>query len=161
MSLRSQLALARKRYTRSHSSRALLSYLRLKAKAGKWDKRFVRYFNVPEPRNGHVKRFIMRGFAAGLVATATTNGKHAPGSLHYGGRAADLGLRSNEIGTARGRRKMEKFQAAEFARARRVGGYTELIGPINNKIILQGRATTLAEHTALEDAHDNHVHGGF
>jgi hypothetical protein len=135
--------------------------LRLKAKAGIWDSRYCRYYNVPLPTNIHVKRFIMRGFAAGLVVTATTNGRHAPGSLHYSRRAADLGLRSPEVGTARGRRKMEKFQAHEFARAQRVRGYTELIGPINDKIILRGNNTTLAEHTALEDAHDNHVHGGF
>lgn len=161
MSLRSQLNAARKRYNRSHSSRALVAYLRLKARAGKWDSRFVRYFHVPEPTNIHVKRFIMRGFYYGLVCTATTNGQHAPGSLHYSRRAADMGLRSDEIGTARGKRKMEKFQRKEFARARRVGGYTELIGPINNRVILQGRATVLAEGTALENQHDNHVHGGF
>jgi hypothetical protein len=56
---------------------------------------------------------------------------------------------------------MRRFQKREFARARRVHGYTELIGPINNACILRGHPTTLPEGTALEQAHDNHVHGGF
>lgn len=160
MSLSSRLSKARKRYLRSHSSRALKSYLILKARTGRWDNRYCRYFNVPLPRTNAVKRFIMRGFGAGLVVTATTNGVHAPGSYHKLGRAADLGLRSGEIGTARGLRKMQRFQESEFRRHATLG-HLELIGPINNRVILRGRVSPLSEGTALEQAHDNHVHGAF
>jgi hypothetical protein len=132
----------------------------LKAKAGRWDSRYLRYYNVPSISNPSCRAFIMRGFAAGLVVTATTNGTHAPGSFHYRKRAVDLGLRGPEVGTARGRRKMEKFQRSEFSKRGRYH-HTELIGPINNRIILRGRATILAEGAALENAHDNHVHGAF
>lgn len=138
----------------------LIATLKLKARRGHWDSRFLAYYKVPNVHNSHVRAFIMRGFASGLVVTATTNGHHAANSLHYQARAADLGLRGPEVGTARGLRKMIRFQKREFARRSRYH-HTELIGPTNNRIILRGHATTLAEHTALEDAHDNHVHGAF
>ena len=141
--------------------RPLVLRLRAKAALGRWDRRYCDYFHVPVPSNVHVRRFITRGFALGLVPTATTNGQHAAHSLHYLKRAADMGLRGPEIGTARGLRRMRRFQRAEFNRAKRVKGYTELIGPINDACILQGRPTTLAEGSVLEQAHDNHVHGGF
>lgn len=141
--------------------RTLQTRLRAKALIGRWDSRYCGYFNVPVPRNVHVRRFITRGFARGLVPTATTNGTHAVHSLHKLGRAADLGLRGPEVGTARGLRKMERFQKREFNRAQKIKGYTELIGPTNFRCILQGRNVVLGEHTPLEDAHDNHVHGGF
>lgn len=160
MSLKSKLRDARARYRKSHSNRALYAYLRAKAAAGIWDSRYCGYFHVPLPSNKSVRRFIMRGYVAGLVPTATTNGTHAPGSLHYQKRAADLGLRGPEINTARGIAKMRRFQSKEFARRGRYH-HTELIGPINNQIVLRGHATALAEHSDLEDAHDNHVHGGF
>lgn len=160
MTLRQKLALARKRYIRSHSDRALKSYLMLKSKAGIWDSRYLRYYGIPSIANKACRKFIMRGYAAGLVVTATTNGRHAPGSYHYQKRAVDLGLRRGEIGTAYGRHKMEKFQRSEFSKRGRYH-HRELIGPINNRIILMGRATVLAEGAALENAHDNHVHGAF
>lgn len=160
MTLRQRLSLARRRYLRSGSDRALRSYLRLKARSGRWDARYLRYYGVRGNVSSAVKRFIMRGYAAGLVVTSTTGGSHAPGSFHPQGRAADLGLRRSEIGTARGLRKMRKFQRQEFARR----GSThpqELIGPDNRVNILRGRPQPIAEGSALEQAHDNHIHGAF
>jgi hypothetical protein len=49
------------------------------------------------------KRFIVRGYAAGLVPTSTTGGQHASGSFHKQkdaagrGRAVDLGLRDEHV----------------------------------------------------------------
>lgn len=141
--------------------RPLVIRLRAKAALGKWDRRYCEYYGVPQPTNIHVKRFITRGYALGLVPTATTNGRHAAHSLHYLHRAADMGLRKNEIGTAVGDRRRRRFQRSEYRRAHRVGGYTELLGPINDNCYLNGHPVTLAEGSPLEQAHDNHVHGGF
>lgn len=71
-----------------------------------------------------------------------------------------MGLRSHEIGTRKGLKRMQAFQTAEF-HSRGKHRPTELLGPINYRCILGGRVITLAEHSALEDEHDNHVHGGF
>lgn len=141
-------------------NRTLAVRLRAKARLGRWDARYCAYFHVPVPSNPRVRAFITRGYAAGLVPTATTNGRHAAHSLHYLRRAADMGLRGPEVGTARGLRKMARFQKSEF-RKRAKYHHTELIGPTNARCILGGRVSPLREHTTLEDAHDNHVHGGF
>lgn len=101
--------------------------------------------NVTRP----VQQAIVRGNKAGLLVTSTTDGTHSPGSLHYTGRAADFGgyVQQDKI----------NFQNSEWAR----GGQTELIGPTNGQTILGGSRTTLSEGTALEQAHDNHVHVGY
>lgn len=162
MSLAQKLRRARARYMQNPTARGLRYYLRLKAKSGKWDDRYALYHDVPTHVTPAVKRFITRGFAEGLVPTATTNGVHAAHSYHKfrPGRAADLGVRRDEVGTAKGRKRMVRFQTAEFRRRGRTKPI-ELIGPHNNLIILKGRHQPLPEHAPLEDQHDNHVHGAF
>jgi len=148
------------------SNEALKTLLTLKAKAGRWDERYCLYYG-PDPNvEPAVKQYITRAYAAGLVPTSTTSGGHAPGSFHFqkgpngGGRAADVGLRRELIGTIEGTDLMQRFQRKEFARRAKTKP-VELIGPINNLVILGGAPTALAEGNALEDAHDNHVHGAF
>jgi len=160
MSLNTRTARARARYLASPSDRGLRYYLTLKAQLGRWDARYCRYYGVPIDVNAATRRFVTRGFAAGLVVTATTNGGHAPGSYHYRRQAADLGLRSEEVGTAKGRRKLEAFQRAEYA-ARAANRPLELLGPLNAQCVLRGSPTVLAEGAALEQQHDDHVHGAF
>jgi hypothetical protein len=55
---------------------------------------------------------------------------------------------------------MERFQRAEFGRRAKTHA-VELIGPINDQIVLAGGVSPLPEGAALEDQHDNHVHGAF
>lgn len=127
------------------------AYLRNKARAGLWDPRFLigwdgRHF--PDPRDRRARRFIMRGYAAGLRVTSTTGGKHAPGSYHYSGRAADM---------AGGLQAMLRFQRWE-ARYRH-GHYLELFGPDRHACVKNFRHLTLAQGSQLEVLHRNHVHG--
>ena len=104
----------------------------------------------------------MRGFAAGLVPTSTLRFPVGGGSWHQArdekgrGRAVDMGLRPDLIGTLKGRQRMVDFQRSEFSR----GGafWQEVLGPDNSRCILKGHVTTLAEGTALENQHDTHVH---
>lgn len=115
--------------------------------------------------NGHAgnvtpacKRFIVRATRAGLVVTSTTGGAHAATSYHYSGRAVDVGLPGPLIGTAKGKRRMVRFQRAE---ARHPSRFLELFGPANSLCVKNGRRLSLAEGTALEDLHDTHVHGAL
>jgi len=160
MSLKTRAARARSRYLKHPTDRGLRYYLTLKAKLGKWDDRYCRYYSVPTGVNAATKRFIMRGFASGLVVTATTNGVHAPGSYHGKHQAADMGLRSGEVGTVTGLKKMERFQRAEYSRRGKTQPL-ELLGPINAMCVLRGSPTVLGEGSTLETQHDNHVHGAF
>lgn len=102
------------------------------------------------------KRLIARAVLAGLVVTSTTGGKHAATSWHYSGDAVDLGLPAKLVGTAEGRERLERFQRSE---ARRPSRYRELFGPDNEANVKNGRRITLAEGSALDQLHDNHVHG--
>lgn len=113
--------------------------------------------------NGHsgdvssaCKRLIARGVLAGLVVTSTTGGQHSATSYHYSGKAVDLGLPGDLVGTAEGRERLERFQRSE---ARRPGRYRELFGPDNGANVKNGQRLTLAEGSDLEEAHDNHIHG--
>ena len=142
-------------------NRVLRMFLIAKGRLGRYDRRMLLYFGVPAVDNMQVRSFFARAYGHGLVPTATTNGTHSAHSLHYLGRAGDVGLRNDEIGTPKGLRKMQRFQDSEFRRARRLGGYTELIGPVNEEVILRGVVSPLAEGTPLENQHDNHVHAGF
>lgn len=159
MNLRKRLRRARRRYIAKATNRNLRYYLILKGKLGRFDRRMLDYNGVAGNITPAVRRFIARGYGAGLVPTSTTGGRHAPGSHHYSGRAADLGLRAELIGTARGARRMARFQRREFRRRHSL--YLELIGPDNNATILRGSTSPLAEGTDLEQAHDNHVHGAL
>lgn len=149
--LRHRAITARTATARAYWMRA---YLRHKALAGMWDKRMLN--GCPDTRHTPTRRYIMRGVAAGLVTTATSNGEHAPGSFHKTGQAADMGLRPAEVGTKKGLGKLRKFQAREFRNWHR---YHELLGPTNAQAVLGGYLTTLTEGSDLEQQHDNHVHG--
>jgi hypothetical protein len=114
--------------------------------------------------NGHpgnidraTKRFIRRGVNHGLVCTATTNGQHAEHSYHHPdahgiGHAADMASSM----TREGIRAMVGFQHSE---AQTPGRLNELFGPDNFTNVKNGSHLSLAEGTALENQHDNHVHG--
>jgi hypothetical protein len=142
-----------------HSRTAVLraywtrAYLREKARRGEWDDRMLN--GHPGDVTAAVKKFIMRGVAAGLVCTATRDGNHARTSYHYAepGRAADMGLSRFSPTSLRKRRA---FQLAEAQHEER---YNELYGPDNRANVRNGVRLTLAEGTPLETMHDNHVHG--
>jgi GH25 family lysozyme M1 (1,4-beta-N-acetylmuramidase) len=151
---------ARRAFLATGSNDALRVMLVCKARLGRYDERYHLFFGPPTDVTEDVKRFITRAYARGLVPTSTTNGVHAPGSFHGRHRAADIGLRSDLVGTAKGLRRMERFQRAEFARRARTHP-VELIGPVNGQIVLGGVATALGEGQPLEEQHDNHVHGAF
>ena len=150
---------ARRRFRRTGSNRALRVYLVSKARLGRWDDRYCAYWGVSTAVTRRVRRFITRGFAVGLVPTSTFRPGDF-GSYHAQRRAADMGLRRELIGTARGLRRLRRFQAAEFRRRGRTRPI-ELIGPDNRRTILRGRVAPLTEGTPLEQQHDNHVHGAF
>lgn len=151
---------ARRTYMRTHADRALRVYLVSKARLGRWDPRYCMYYGVPDDVQPKVKKFITRGYAAGLVPTSTTGGRHAPGSYHGMHRAADMGVRRDVLGTPTQTRRLRKFQQAEWNRRNRTEPI-ELIGPVNNLIVLRSSDTALAEGSALENQHDDHVHGAF
>jgi lysozyme len=142
------------------SNDALRVMLVCKARLGRWDDRYCLFFGPPTDVTDEVKRFITRGYAMGLVPTSTTNGTHAATSFHFQRRAADMGLRSDLVGTEKGLRRMERFQRREFSRRDKTHPL-ELIGPINDHTVLSGVVSALGEGTNLEEAHDNHVHGAF
>lgn len=150
---------ARARFRRTGSGRALRVYLISKARLGRWDDRYCAYWGVPTGVTHRVRRFITRGYAAGLVPTSTFRPGDT-GSYHSQRRAADMGLRRGLIGTRRGLRRMRRFQVAEFRRRGRTRPI-ELIGPDNRRTVLRGRPAPLTEGTPLEDQHDNHFHGAF
>jgi lysozyme len=157
---------ARRKYLSTGSDAALRVYLISKARLGIWDDRYCLYYGKDPNVEPEVKRYLTRAYAAGLVATSTTGDGHDADSLHYqrgvhgGGRAADAGLRRELIGTAKGLARLQGFQSQEWAR-RLTLHPTELIGPINDKVVLGGGASPLAEGDPLEDQHDNHVHEAY
>jgi len=169
MTLKQRLKKARAAYMARRSSTNLRRYLRLKATAGRFDSRMCSYYGVSPKVNPACRRAICRAYAAGLVPTSTTGGKHAPGSYHTQlnsrgeGRGIDLGLRRDEVGTQKGLKRMETFQRKELWRFRhgKLPQMAELIGPNNFRIVLRGVETNLVEGNALEQAHDNHVHEGY
>lgn len=148
--LRSRAMNSRSKTLRDYWTRA---YLREKARQGIWDIRMLN--GHPSDVTDAVRKYIMRGVAAGLVCTSTRDGGHAATSYHYTrpGRAADLGLRTFSLTS---RRKRLAFQRAEALHAER---YDELFGPDNQANVKNARRLTLQEGTALEQMHDNHVHG--
>ena len=151
---------ARRKWLATGANEALRVYLISKARLGRWDSRYCMFFGVDPEVSPPVRAYIMRAYGAGLVPTSTTGGSHAPGSFHYQKRAADIGLRSDLIGTAKGTERMRRFQASEFAK-RAERHPIELIGPDNSLCVLGGVVSPLAEGSGLEDQHDNHVHGAF
>jgi hypothetical protein len=148
--LRSRVMRAPKGRKRDYWMRA---YLRQKAKMGIWDNRFLN--GNAGDINISTKRFIMRGYLAGLICTSTTGGKHAPTSYHYRHMAADLG--HAKPGSVEAVNALTKFQRAEYTK--QPGRYYELFGPDNYANVKNGNHLTLPEGSPLEELHDNHVHG--
>lgn len=161
------LAKALKTYIKHPRKSTLRVYLRRKGKRGHFDHRMLDWYDVPDNINDACKAFIRRGYVLGLVPTATTNGRHATSSYHYPsggvGRAVDMGLIEAEIGTRKGMDRMERFQRQEYEawQEGRRDHMMELIGPINNNVVLRDKRSPLAEGSDLEEMHDNHVHGAF
>jgi len=156
---------AERTFLSTGSNAALRVFLVSKARLGRWDERYCMFFGVDPEVTPQVRSYIMRAYAAGLVPTSTTGGSHSANSFHFQrlggkGRAADIGLRSDLIGTAKGMERMRKFQAREFAR-RQSNHPAELIGPDNDLCVLGGMVSPLGEGSGLENQHDNHVHGAF
>lgn len=100
------------------------------------------------------KRFIVRAINAGLRVTSTTGGVHTPGSFHYPRRF--LGAKGRAVDVAGPHDRMVAFQRREHERGRR---YYELFGPDNRMNRKYGGVLRLREGSALEQLHDNHVHG--
>lgn len=135
---------------------------------GRFDKRMCAYYGVSPHVNAGCRAAICRAFAAGLVPTSTkrtgSNGSfHNARNARGEGMAVDFGLRRTLIGTRKGLDRMTTFQRKELWRYRkeRLHGMIELIGPDNRMTVLKGRETDLAEGTALEQMHDNHVHEAY
>lgn len=164
MTVRAFRKLRRRVRAAAGSARATLlrRYLKAKAARGAWDVRYFAYNSVDPNVTPRLKRAAIRAYADGLVPTSSTGGVHAPGSWHgqrdeHGrGRAVDFGVRRELIGTAEGRERLVRFQLREHARGGRF--WQEVIGPDNSAVILRGAEADLAEGSALETQHDNHVH---
>jgi hypothetical protein len=117
-----------------------------------------------------IRAVIRRAHKRGLVATFTTDGSHAPGSWHKVilgrnrlGHAVDVGFTQrgiDRLSPHQRRRILIDFQTSEYKRAKRLRWrtYKELLGPHDGLCILQGQPVGLVNGTALENAHDNHVH---
>jgi hypothetical protein len=166
MTLRERAIRARREYIQNPTRALLRAYLIIQAKRGKWDKRMCRYYGVSPHVNPGCRRAIVRAYAHGLVPTSTlrsgSGSYHAARNAAGEGKAVDFGLIERHIGTKYGRDKLATFQRKEHWR------YTkgrinpaELIGPNNRLIVLRGAQTDLAEGTALENQHDNHVHEAY
>ncbi len=156
---RARMRRARRKYLDTRADQALRVYLISKARLGLWDERYLLHHGVNGNVNTHVRRFFTRAYAAGLVPTS---GRRAPRfagdrSHHIEGAAGDAGVRRELLGTPEQARRLHAFQRAEFERRNKTRP-AELIGPDNWRNVLRGRQATLAEGTALENQHDNHVH---
>src|SRR4051794_28714118 len=127
-------------------SQSLRAYLTAKAKAGRFDSRMCQYYGVSSHVNLACRKAICRGYAAGLVPTSTRGGHHANHSYHDDGRAVDLGLRRELVGTKKGSARLRIFQRKEYwrMRQRRIRPL-ELLGPSNSLAVLNGRRTHLSE----------------
>lgn len=165
----SALSRARARYLERRTGERLRRYLTIKAALGRFDVRMCAYYGVSAKVNAGCRRAVCRAYAAGLVPTSTTAGRHAPGSFHgrrnrHGeGMAVDFGLRRELVGTAKGLERLRTFQRREHWRRRRgrLPGLVELIGPTNTLIVLARQETNLVEGAPLEQQHDDHVHEAY
>lgn len=103
--------------------------------------------NVKGPTLGYIEH---QAAPFGLTVTSTTGGKHAPGSYHYQGRAADFGGPTAKMAAL-----------AKFALSH-AGQWTEFIytGPGNpGYSILNGRVIPNSQlDRGLYAEHTNHVH---
>lgn len=158
----SLLSRARAAYVDHPTDARLRTYLTLKAKAGRYDRRMLAYYGVPHIANRGCQQAICRAYAAGLVPTATTNGVHAETSYHKLGQAVDFGLRRLLVGTHTGAKRLVTFQRKEmWRRDHHKIDPVELLGPTNALAVLKAHKTALVEGTPLEQMHDNHVHEAY
>jgi hypothetical protein len=158
----SLLSRARAAYVDHPTDARLRAYLNVKARAGIYDKRMLRYYGVPPIANRGCRKAICRAYAAGLVPTATTNGTHAATSYHKLGKAVDFGLRRTLIATLKGAERLVTFQRKEMWRRDHGRIHpVELLGPTNSIAVLRGHKTALREGTPLEQQHDNHCHEAY
>lgn len=107
-----------------------------------------------------VRRVIVRAVNHDLVVTSTTGGAHSSTSFHFSkprGRAVDFGVESALVGTSKQRSRLVAFQKF-LVRRFGCGAFLELFGPDNAFNCKNGRSVSLDEGSALENAHDNHVH---
>lgn len=100
-----------------------------------------------------IKAAIARGVAHDLYVTSTSTGGHASSSWHFPWNNRD-GL-GHGVDMAGAYNDMVAWQNSELARGEDL---LELIGPDNDACAKNGSRYTLGEGTALETAHDNHVH---
>jgi hypothetical protein len=165
---RQRLRRRRRIWRKKRTNDALRAYLKAKAACGFWDDRYCDYYGVSPDVVGGARRFIMRGYARGLVPTSTKREPVGAGSYHNArdakgrGKGVDLGRRRH-ISAAKGMAMQARFQRSEF-RAWQRGkrpNMVELIGPDNNHTVLRDAHSPIGEGTPLETQHDTHVHGGF
>ena len=156
----------------SRISRGLLRMRMIrKARRGKYDRRMFAYWGVDWRVNRGCRGAVRRGMAGLLVPTSsrrwpvcTSCSYHQRRNRRDRGKAVDLGNIAQHVGpTAEGRRRLVRYQKAEFAAWRRGDRphMIELIGPDNHAIVLGGRHVPLGEGGPLETQHDNHVHQAF
>lgn len=163
--LRRRVRRARRKYLRTRSSKALRTYLVLKARLGIDDDRFFSYWGVDRNVTPTLRKIARKGYAMGLVPTSTTGGIHATGSYHGRkdpqgrGRGLDMGNRKDLAGTSKGTARMIRLQRWAHHNWRKLG-LAELIGPDNNLTVLRSKETNLGEGSALEQMHDTHDHFG-
>lgn len=114
--------------------------------------------------NGHpsnvsdgVKRMIRRAADYHLYVTSTTDGtSHASTSWHYPRNNADgLGHAVDLAGTPENMRKFQRHITRDAESRKR---FREVFGPVNSACVKNGALISIGEGTALETAHDNHVH---
>lgn len=167
----------RREYMRHPTRAAKRAFLIAKARRGKFDERFFTFHGVNGKVNSGCRRAATRAYAALLVPTDTLRPQGSSGSYHAQrnrlgqGLGIDFGnipgLRPGERGWPEGRKRLVRFQAAEHKRhtapgaAAKYGNLVELIGPDNGLVILRDHQTNLAEGSALETQHDNHVHEAY
>ncbi len=95
-----------------------------------------------EVKRTHIKRTAEQ---MGLRVTATTNGRHTPGSLHYQGRAVDVAGSASSM--------MRFFRAYEPLAARRMGVCELFYDP--------GGAYDNGHKIPAIGGHGDHVHIGI
>ena len=103
----------------------------------------------PALSNRKLKQAARIGARYGLVVTSTTDGTHAVGSYHYSGRGLDIASGSSRQMVSAQRAILRELGAASLL---------EVFGPDNASCVKNGAVITLAEGSALENQHDNHVH---
>lgn len=131
-----------------------LNRLRAKARRGHWDDRMLMGHPDVDPS---LHPIIMEALGHyRLIVTSTADGVHAPGSFHYRRRAVDFGVVRSLVGRIIARLRLTRFQ--RHLHRKHGKKLTELFGPSNRANRKWGRPLVMAEGSALEELHDDHVH---